>query len=165
MKPDIHPDYVECTVRCSCGNTFKTRSTKPELVVDLCNECHPFYTGQQKFVDTGGRVQRFSNKFGSAADQLKERKAAEKAAKQAAAAEKAAKAAEERAAKQAAKEERAKKYAEKAAREAEKAEQEAAAAEDEAKEEEGVSEDAEAAAEAAEAEQATEEAAAEESAE
>lgn len=112
-----------------------------------------------------GRVQRFSNKFGSAADQLKERKAAEKAAKQAAAAEKAAKAAEERAAKQAAKEERAKKYAEKAAREAEKAEQEAAAAEDEAKEEEGVSEVAEAAAEAAEAEQATEEAAAEESAE
>ena len=91
MKPDIHPDYVECTVRCSCGNTFKTRSTKPELVVDLCNECHPFFTGQQKFVDTGGRVQRFSNKFGSAADQLKERKAAEKAAKQAAAAEKAAK--------------------------------------------------------------------------
>ena len=83
MKPDIHPDYVECTVRCSCGNTFKTRSTKPELVVDLCNECHPFFTGQQKFVDTGGRVQRFSNKFGSAADQLKERKAAEKAAKQA----------------------------------------------------------------------------------
>ena len=79
MKPDIHPDYVECTVRCSCGNTFKTRSTKPELVVDLCNECHPFFTGQQKFVDTGGRVQRFSNKFGSAADQLKERKAAEKA--------------------------------------------------------------------------------------
>ena len=149
MKPDIHPDYVECTVRCSCGNTFKTRSTKPELVVDLCNECHPFFTGQQKFVDTGGRVQRFSNKFGSAADQLKERKAAEKAAKQAAAAE----------------EERAKKYAEKAAREAEKAEQEAAAAEDEAKEEEGVSEVAEAAAEAAEAEQATEEAAAEESAE
>ncbi len=147
MKPDIHPDYVECTVRCSCGNTFKTRSTKPELVVDLCNECHPFFTGQQKFVDTGGRVQRFSNKFGSAADQLKERKAAEKAAKQAA------------------KEERAKKYAEKAAREAEKAEQEAAAAEDEAKEEEGVSEVAEAAAEAAEAEQATEEAAAEESAE
>ena len=155
MKPDIHPDYVECTVRCSCGNTFKTRSTKPELVVDLCNECHPFFTGQQKFVDTGGRVQRFSNKFGSAADQLKERKAAEKAAK----------AAEERAAKQAAKEERAKKYAEKAARDAEKAEQEAAAAEDEAKEEEGMSEVAEAAAEAAEAEQATEEAAAEESAE
>ena len=165
MKPDIHPDYVECTVRCSCGNTFKTRSTKPELVVDLCNECYPFFTGQQKFVDTGGRVQRFSNKFGSAADQLKERKAAEKAAKQAAAAEKAAKAAEERAAKQAAKEERAKKYAEKAAREAEKAEQEAAAAEDEAKEEEGVSEVAEAAAEAAETEQATEEAAVEESAE
>ena len=129
MKPDIHPDYVECTVRCSCGNTFKTRSTKPELVVDLCNECHPFFTGQQKFVDTGGRVQRFSNKFGSAADQLKERKAAEKAAKQAAAAEKAAKAA--RAAKAAeveaaAKIEREKKAAEKAAEKAKRAAEHAA---------------------------------------
>ncbi|WP_418739967.1 50S ribosomal protein L31, partial [Enorma sp.] len=79
MKPGIHPEYMECTVRCSCGNTFVTRSTVPEIRVELCNECHPFYTGQQKFVDTGGRVQRFSNKFGSAADQLKERKAAEKA--------------------------------------------------------------------------------------
>ncbi len=129
MKPEIHPEYVECTVRCSCGNTFTTRSTKSELVVDLCNECHPFFTGQQKFVDTGGRVQRFSDKFGSAAEQLKERKAAEKAAKQAAAEEAAKKAAEERAAKQAAKEERAKKYAEKAAKNAEKAEAEAEATE------------------------------------
>ncbi len=129
MKPEIHPEYVECTVRCSCGNTFTTRSTKSELVVDLCNECHPFFTGQQKFVDTGGRVQRFSDKFGSAAEQLKERKAAEKAAKQAAAEEAAKKAAEERAAKQAAKEERAKKYAEKAAKNAEKTEAEAEATE------------------------------------
>ena len=67
MKPDIHPDYVECTVRCSCGNTFTTRSTKPELKIDICNACHPFYTGTQKLIDTGGRVQRFADKFGGAA--------------------------------------------------------------------------------------------------
>ena len=67
MKSGIHPEYVECTVRCSCGNTFKTHSTKSEIQVELCNECHPFYTGQQKFVDTGGRVQRFADKFGGAA--------------------------------------------------------------------------------------------------
>ena len=83
MKPDIHPDYVECTVHCSCGNTFKTRSTKSELNIDLCNECHPFYTGQQKFVDTGGRVQRFSDKFGGAAAKVAEREAAKKAERQA----------------------------------------------------------------------------------
>ena len=91
MKKGIHPDYVEATVTCSCGNTFKTRSTKSELVVDLCNECHPFYTGQQKFVDTGGRVQRFANKFGSANElvaareaERKAKRAAEKAEKEAA---------------------------------------------------------------------------------
>ena len=67
MKEGIHPDYVECTVTCSCGNTFKTHSTKPEIRIEICNECHPFYTGQQKFVDTGGRVQRFADKFGGAA--------------------------------------------------------------------------------------------------
>ena len=60
MKQGIHPEYVECTVKCSCGNTFTTRSTKSELKVDICNVCHPFYTGQQRFVDTGGRVQRFA---------------------------------------------------------------------------------------------------------
>src|ERR671910_364734 len=58
MKTDIHPDYVECAVRCSCGNTFTTRSTVPELRAELCSECHPFYTGKQKLVDTGGRVER-----------------------------------------------------------------------------------------------------------
>ena len=67
MKQGIHPDYVECTVRCTCGNTWTTRSTKSEMTVDLCDKCHPFYTGTQKLVDTGGRVQRFSNKFGGAA--------------------------------------------------------------------------------------------------
>ena len=75
MKPGIHPEYVESTVHCSCGNTFKTRSTKPELHVELCSECHPFYTGKQKFVDTGGRVQRFSDKFGNAAAKVSEREA------------------------------------------------------------------------------------------
>lgn len=121
MKQGIHPEYVECTVRCTCGNTFKTRSTKPELTVELCNACHPFYTGQQKFVDAGGRVQRFSDKFGGAAQAAIERAAAAKAAK-------AAKAAEAEAA---AKAEREKKAAEKAKRAAEyaaKAEAEAAAA-------------------------------------
>ena len=92
MKPGIHPEYVESTVHCSCGNTFKTRSTKPELHVELCSECHPFYTGKQKFVDTGGRVQRFSDKFGNAAAATLEREAAAKAARQKAADEAAAKA-------------------------------------------------------------------------
>ena len=94
MKKDIHPEYMECTVRCSCGNTFKTRSTKPELRVELCNECHPFFTGQQKFVDTGGRVQRFSDKFGSASAATLEREAKKKAERAAKAAEKAKRAAE-----------------------------------------------------------------------
>jgi large subunit ribosomal protein L31 len=64
MKTDIHPEYVVATVRCSCGNTFQTRSTKPELQVELCNECHPFYTGRQKLVDAGGRVERFERRYG-----------------------------------------------------------------------------------------------------
>jgi large subunit ribosomal protein L31 len=59
MKADIHPDYVLSHVRCSCGNEFITRSTKPELHVEICSACHPFYTGKQKLVDTGGRVERF----------------------------------------------------------------------------------------------------------
>ncbi len=64
MKADIHPDYVEATVRCSCGNSFTTHATKPDLHVELCNECHPFYTGKQKLVDTGGRVERFERRYG-----------------------------------------------------------------------------------------------------
>ena len=63
MKTEIHPDYVETRVTCSCGNTFVTRSTKGELHVELCNQCHPFYTGKQKLVDTGGRVERFQRKY------------------------------------------------------------------------------------------------------
>ncbi|HEX2063296.1 MAG TPA: 50S ribosomal protein L31 [Acidimicrobiales bacterium] len=64
MKTGIHPEYVETSVRCSCGNTFTTRSTKSDLRVELCNECHPFYTGKQKLVDTGGRVERFERRYG-----------------------------------------------------------------------------------------------------
>lgn len=67
MKTDIHPDYVVATVRCSCGNTFTTRSTKDELHVEICSACHPFYTGKQKLVDTGGRVERFQRKLEKAA--------------------------------------------------------------------------------------------------
>ena len=64
MKADIHPKYIETTVKCSCGNTFTTRSTKADLRSELCNECHPFYTGKQKLVDTGGRVERFERRYG-----------------------------------------------------------------------------------------------------
>jgi len=64
MKSDIHPAYVEANVRCSCGNKFTTRSTKGELHVELCNECHPFFTGKQKLVDSGGRVERFQRRYG-----------------------------------------------------------------------------------------------------
>ena len=133
MKQGIHPDYVMCTVRCTCGNTWVTRSTKSEMTIDLCDKCHPFYTGQQKLVDTGGRVQRFADKFGgAAAAQLKkaEEAKAAKAAK-AAEAEAARKAAAE--AKAAAKAKRAAEYAAKAEAEAAKA---AAAAEAEAPAEE-----------------------------
>jgi large subunit ribosomal protein L31 len=65
MKADIHPTYVSTTVKCSCGNVFTTKSTKDELHVELCNECHPFYTGKQKLVDTGGRVERFERRYGA----------------------------------------------------------------------------------------------------
>ena len=64
MKPDIHPEYVEATVTCQCGETFKTRSTKPELRVEICSKCHPFFTGQQKIIDTEGRVERFIRRYG-----------------------------------------------------------------------------------------------------
>jgi large subunit ribosomal protein L31 len=63
MKQGIHPEYMETRVVCSCGNTFTTRSIKPEMHVELCNQCHPFYTGKQKLVDTGGRVERFQKKY------------------------------------------------------------------------------------------------------
>ena len=64
MKTGIHPNYGGSTVKCSCGNTFSTGSIKRELRVELCNECHPFFTGKQKLVDTGGRVERFERRYG-----------------------------------------------------------------------------------------------------
>lgn len=63
MKEKIHPRYTETTVTCGCGNSFVTRSTQPEMKVDICNECHPFYTGKLKFVDTAGRIDKFQKKF------------------------------------------------------------------------------------------------------
>ena len=65
MKPGIHPKYHVVDVRCACGNTFKTRSTKPELHLEICNQCHPFFTGRQKLIDTEGRVERFTKRFGT----------------------------------------------------------------------------------------------------
>ena len=64
IKQGIHPNYVDCTITCACGNVIKTRSTKPEIHVEVCSKCHPFYTGKQKLVDTGGRVERFNKRFG-----------------------------------------------------------------------------------------------------
>ncbi|MBM3702146.1 MAG: 50S ribosomal protein L31 [Actinobacteria bacterium] len=63
MKKGIHPEYFDCTITCSCGNTFKTRSTKKEIKVEICSNCHPFYTGRQKLVDSGGRVERFKKRL------------------------------------------------------------------------------------------------------
>ncbi len=62
MKTGIHPDYVESRVTCTCGNSFVTRSTQAEIHVEICSNCHPFYTGRQKLVDTGGRVERFKRR-------------------------------------------------------------------------------------------------------
>ena len=62
MKPEIHPNYTEAHVRCTCGNEFTTRSTRAEIHVEICSACHPFYTGRQKLVDTGGRVERFQRR-------------------------------------------------------------------------------------------------------
>jgi large subunit ribosomal protein L31 len=63
MKENIHPKYVDSEIRCACGNVIKTRSTKPVVIVGICNVCHPFYTGQQKFVDTAGRVDKFQQRM------------------------------------------------------------------------------------------------------
>jgi large subunit ribosomal protein L31 len=63
MKADIHPKYGEAEIRCACGNVIKTRSTKQTVIIGICNVCHPFYTGQQKFVDTAGRVDKFQQRL------------------------------------------------------------------------------------------------------
>jgi len=81
VKPGIHPKYAEVEVRCACGNTFKTKSTKNELHLEICNNCHPFFTGRQKLIDTEGRVERFTKRFG--AQTAEGRKTAAKAAKDA----------------------------------------------------------------------------------
>ena len=65
MKPDIHPNYVDVNVTCSCGNTFLTRSTHGrDLAIEVCSQCHPFFTGKQKILDTGGRMEKFRQKYG-----------------------------------------------------------------------------------------------------
>jgi len=77
MKEGIHPEYMVTQVTCGCGNTFVTRSTVPEIKVDICNVCHPFYTGKLKYVDTAGRIERFRRKFapGSYASVARSKKA------------------------------------------------------------------------------------------
>ena len=82
MKEGIHPKYHEIEARCACGATWKTRSTKPELHLEICNNCHPFFTGRQKLVDTEGRVERFTKRFG--AQTSESRKAAAKQGEEAA---------------------------------------------------------------------------------
>jgi len=71
MKSGIHPDYVDCEVICGCGERFKTRATVPEIRVEVCSKCHPFYTGKQRLVDSAGRVDRFMARFGDAMEQKK----------------------------------------------------------------------------------------------
>ena len=67
MKQGIHPNYVETTIKCACGAEFKTRSTKKDIKVEICSKCHPFFTGRQKLVDTGGRVDGFNKRFNRSA--------------------------------------------------------------------------------------------------
>ncbi len=64
MKPGIHPEYQDVEVRCACGNTFTTKSTKTELRLEICSQCHPFYTGKQKLIDTAGMVEKFERRYG-----------------------------------------------------------------------------------------------------
>jgi large subunit ribosomal protein L31 len=80
MKTDIHPTYELVTVHCSCGNDFQTRSTKGDIHVEICAECHPFYTGKQKLMDTGGRVERFRRRAAQAQAQAAAKTAAAKPA-------------------------------------------------------------------------------------
>jgi large subunit ribosomal protein L31 len=80
VKEGIHPKYYDVEARCACGATWKTRSTKPELHLEICSACHPFFTGRQKLIDTEGRVERFTKKFGKqTVESLTSRKKANKA--------------------------------------------------------------------------------------
>ena len=79
MKEGIHPNYQDTAVTCACGNSFTTRSTRSELKIDICNECHPFYTGKLKFVDTAGRIDKFQKKFAAGSyGSLQQKKKAKK---------------------------------------------------------------------------------------
>jgi large subunit ribosomal protein L31 len=95
VKEGIHPKYYDIEARCACGATWKTRSTKPELHLEICNNCHPFFTGRQKLIDTEGRVERFTKRFGTQTSETRKTAAkaakAEKTAQAAAAKKKAAK--------------------------------------------------------------------------
>ncbi|MDP6107951.1 MAG: 50S ribosomal protein L31 [Candidatus Brocadiia bacterium] len=71
MKTGIHPDYTECQVMCGCGERFMSRATAPEIRVEVCSKCHPFYTGTQKFVDSAGRVEKFMVRFGAKLEEQK----------------------------------------------------------------------------------------------
>jgi large subunit ribosomal protein L31 len=81
VKPDIHPKYFDVDARCACGATWKTRSTKPELHLEICSNCHPFFTGRQKLIDTEGRVERFTKKYGAQTVEQRKQTAATKSAK------------------------------------------------------------------------------------
>jgi large subunit ribosomal protein L31 len=81
MREGIHPNYVEATVVCACGNTFQTRSTKPSIRLEICSNCHPFFSGKQKFVDSAGRVERFQKRFAKAPEETKKTQPASKMAK------------------------------------------------------------------------------------
>ena len=78
MKPDIHPKYVKANVHCACGATWETRSTKPEIRLEICSNCHPFFTGRQKLIDTEGRVERFTKKFGAQTSESRKKAAKSK---------------------------------------------------------------------------------------
>ena len=81
MKNDIHPKYDICEVTCACGSSFKTRSIRPVLKVEICSACHPFYTGKQKLLDTAGRMEKFNKKFAATGGKMVERKAKKVAVK------------------------------------------------------------------------------------
>src|SRR5579872_3863770 len=82
VKEGIHPKYYDIEARCACGATWKTRSTKQELHLEICSSCHPFFTGKQKLLDTEGRVERFTKKFGAQTSESRKKAAAEKAKKE-----------------------------------------------------------------------------------
>ena len=69
MKAEIHPEYVDATISCGCGQSWQTRATKPDIRIEICSTCHPFFTGEQRIVDTAGRVERFRRRYGIAEDE------------------------------------------------------------------------------------------------